>query len=49
VRARLTLERRQIAAVLADLPGTVGELRTAPNQLRTIVGGLAPTASRWVR
>ena len=35
---RLTAERRQIAAVLADLPSTVGELRTALNRLHTIVG-----------
>ena len=36
---RLTAERRQIAAVLADLPGTVGELRAALNRLAAIVGG----------
>jgi hypothetical protein len=35
---RLTAERRQIAAVLAELPGTVGELRAALNRLAAIVG-----------
>jgi hypothetical protein len=30
---RLTFERRQIAAVLAELPGSVGELRAALNKL----------------
>ena len=35
---RLTAERRQIAAVLADLPTAVGELRAALNRLAAIVG-----------
>jgi hypothetical protein len=35
---RLTLERKQIAAVLGDLPATVGELRAALNKLAAIVG-----------
>ena len=36
---RLTAERRQIAAVLAELPTAVGELRAALNRLAAIVGG----------
>jgi hypothetical protein len=35
---RLAAERHQIAAMLADLPGTVGELRAALKQLAAIVG-----------
>ena len=35
---RLTLERKEIAAVLAELPGAVNELRTALNRLHAIVG-----------
>jgi hypothetical protein len=35
---RMARERRQIAAVLADLPGTVGELR-AVEPSAAIVGG----------
>ena len=35
---RLTLERKEIASVLADLPGPVNELRTALNRLHAIVG-----------
>jgi hypothetical protein len=31
-------ERQQIAAVLAELPGSVGELRAALNRLAAIVG-----------
>jgi hypothetical protein len=33
---RLTLERQRIAAVLAELPGSVGQLRTALNRLAAI-------------
>ncbi len=35
---RLTLERKEIAAVLAELPGAVNELRAALNRLHAIVG-----------
>jgi hypothetical protein len=35
---RPTLERQQIAAGLAELPGSVGELRAAVNKLHAIVG-----------
>jgi hypothetical protein len=36
---RLTAERRQIAAVLAELPTAVGDLRAALTPLAAIVGG----------
>ena len=35
---RLTLERKNVAAVLAELPGAVNELRAALNRLHAIVG-----------
>ena len=35
---RLTLERKNVAAVLAELPRAVNELRAALNRLHAIVG-----------
>jgi hypothetical protein len=36
---RMARQRQQVAAVLAELPGSVGELRAALNRLYPIVGG----------